>query len=136
MLRIRSVTSEPSSTEKIFLGEGFASWVAYYLAISGHGHYGGASSRAKALANFHGLSIDDRRAAAKTVAKTNPHPSFQDALDKMLRRPDIRRIIAYQIGFCKSGGHNIKSTSFSKQSEPISKRSYFAKQFELISKPL
>ncbi|MCJ1388649.1 hypothetical protein MMC18_001498 [Xylographa bjoerkii] len=83
--------SEPSSTEKLFLGEGFAVWVAYYLAISGHGHYEGPSSRAKALANFHGLSIEDRRAAAKMVSETNPYPSLQDALDKMLSRSDIRR---------------------------------------------
>ncbi|MCJ1386664.1 hypothetical protein MMC17_009790 [Xylographa soralifera] len=88
--------SEPSSTERIFLGEGFAVWVAYYLALSGHGHYEGLSSRAKALANFHGLSIEDRREAAKIISKTNPHPSFQDALAKMLSRPDIRPYVLDQ----------------------------------------
>ena len=82
--------SESSSTEKIFLEEGFAVWLAYYLAISGDGHYEGPPSRARAFANFHGLSVEERRAAAKTASETSPHPSFLDAVRKMLNKRDIR----------------------------------------------
>lgn len=82
--------SEPSSTEKIFLEEGFAVWVAYYLATSGDGHYEGPLSRARAFATFHSLSVEERKAAAKTVSETTPHPSFLDAIQKMLSKPNIR----------------------------------------------
>jgi hypothetical protein len=82
LLETRS--SEATVTARIFLDYGgFKTWIAYFLATEGKAHFKGRNNRTNTIATFENLSSSDRVAAARRVEGIQPHPTTNDAIDKI-----------------------------------------------------
>lgn len=79
-------------TAAIFLGFGFQTWLAYFLATHHQGrHYPGQKATTETIRAFDQLSNEDRKRVASAIASIESHVTVQDAIRKLMATPKRRR---------------------------------------------
>ncbi|KAK7219253.1 hypothetical protein V2G26_007256 [Clonostachys chloroleuca] len=81
-------------TAAIFLGFGFQTWLAYFLATHHQGrHYPGQKATTETIRAFDQLSNEDRTGVASAIASIESHVTVQDAIRKLMATPKRRRLV-------------------------------------------